>query len=113
MKINVNGSHNRVAGRDYYESRIKPCPECEQRLIDPSTQRICNHCEQIRRDEATKGKVALCMVAMFALVPHVHRWLGEPPGPDGLFEAFLFSAGALLLLLLMFHILKQIWLSRD
>lgn len=64
MGINVNGNGNRVAGRDYYEVRIRPCPVCEERLIEPDRS-ICRHCFDARQTEKVNEQLAFWGICTF------------------------------------------------
>lgn len=65
MDIQVNGDGNRVAGRDYYELKLKPCPQCEIRVIEPDAC-ICNHCRRQREEENAKAIISLIACALAA-----------------------------------------------
>lgn len=63
MSIEVNGNNNRVAGRDYYEVPIKPCPSCAQRIIERNEAK-CRPCIAQERAEAVKGQLMLFGLAV-------------------------------------------------
>lgn len=58
MSIEVNGNNNRVAGGNYYECQVRPCPRCEQRLIEQDHAK-CRHCAAQERAEIAKGQLML------------------------------------------------------
>lgn len=58
MSIEVNGNNNRVAGGNYYECQVRPCPSCEQRLIEHDHAK-CRHCTAQERAEIAKGRLVL------------------------------------------------------
>lgn len=96
MGIEVNGDNNRVAGRDYYELPLKPCPRCEQRVIAPH-KTICNHCADREREEAARMQLTVAGVAVLFSFIWLHDWRtgrGLPPGIEGMAET-LFMAVAL------------------
>lgn len=70
MRIDVNGNGNRVAGQNYYELRIKSCPCCELRVIDPDRD-ICNHC----RNEIAAQEARTKMSGFALAVLVVFGWL--------------------------------------
>lgn len=116
MGIEVNGNNNRVAGRDYYELPLKPCPRCEQRVIAPH-QSICNHCAEKEREEAAKTTMAFSGVAVLFCFSWLHSWRtdhGLPPGIGGMAETFFMATiivivGYVLLQLLIHWIQTRNW----
>lgn len=95
MGIQVEGSNNRVAGRDYYENQIKPCPRCEVRVIDRGMS-ICNHCTKEERDEKARGQMTLFGLGVLFIFGWLHGWRSErglPAGIGGLAESLAMSFG--------------------
>ena len=95
MDIQVEGSNNRVAGRDYYENKIKPCPRCEVRVIDREKS-ICNHCTKEERDEKARGQMTLFGLGVLFIFGWLHGWRSErglAPGIEGLAETLALSVG--------------------
>lgn len=76
MDIQVDGDNNRVAGRDYYEVRIKPCPYCQERLIEPEAA-MCNRCHQQREEERARAFLVGGGMALLVLTMLIHGWLEE------------------------------------
>ncbi|WP_312481061.1 hypothetical protein [Stutzerimonas nitrititolerans] len=95
MGIQVDGNNNRVAGRDYYENKIKPCPRCEIRVIDRE-KNVCNHCYSEERGMEAKGLLALFGICVWLVTSQLHEWRierGLPVGIEGLMETMAISAG--------------------
>lgn len=109
MSIEVNGDNNRVAGRDYYEMPIKPCPRCEQRVIAPH-QSICNHCAAKEREEAAKTKLAAAGVAVLFCFSWLHDWRtgrGLPPSIEGMAETLGMAVVLVLIGFVLLHLTIQ------
>lgn len=121
MDIQVEGSNNRVAGRDYLELNaqlsltpeqlealaVKPCPSCEVRLVTAQAQ-TCNHClrERIANDQKVKVGFVIFLVFM------VWGWLLKRSGPNaGLLELVesLVAAGGIVLCCALLLELFRIW----
>lgn len=95
MDIQVEGSNNRVAGRDYYENQIKPCPKCEQRVIDRDKS-ICNHCTKEERAQLAHGVMLVLGICVLYVFSWLHDWRTErglPSGLEGLVETFGLAIG--------------------
>jgi len=93
VDIQVEGSNNRVAGRDYYENQIKPCPKCEQRVIDRD-KNICNHCTQQEREQFAHGAMLLLGICVLFVFSWLHDWRisrGLQPGLEGFSESIVLS----------------------
>lgn len=90
MSIEVNGNNNRVAGRDYYEVPIKPCPRCEQRVIAPK-KKICNHCESQEANEAAKFRLLAGAFITFLLSPWITEWCARLGFSTNIVEGLLVS----------------------
>ena len=88
MSIEVNGNNNRVAGRDYYEVPIKPCPSCAQRIIERNEAK-CRPCIAQERAEAVKGQLMLFGLAVMFCFGWLLDWRqgrGMPATIGGLAE---------------------------
>lgn len=95
MGIQVEGSNNRVAGRDYYENQIKPCPRCEVRVIDRDRS-MCNHCTKEEKELEARGLMLIFGLGGLFIFGWLYKWRTEhglPPGIDGLVETFMLSIG--------------------
>ena len=116
MEIQVNGNGNRVAGRDYVEVRevrIKPCPQCEQRVIEPSMM-ICRHCHRERQAAEAKGKFSAFVAAtvvVFAFLLQRQIDSNTPMSP-GDFAGLIGTAIAVVLLLICAYVLIREWINR-
>lgn len=122
MDIQVEGHHNRVAGRDYLELNaqvsltpeqlrllaVKTCSSCEMRLVVAEKQ-ICNHCLRERAADDLRFKISLFLFVVFM----VWGWLLKLRGPDVNLEQFVetfFCAGVIVFLgTLLLEIFKVWW----
>lgn len=122
MDIQVEGSNNRVAGRDYLELNaqlsltpeqlqvlsIKPCPTCEVRLVTAQAQ-TCNHClrERVANDQKAKGAVVIFLVFM------VWGWLLKESGRNAgllqLAETLVTAGGIVLCGALLLELFRLWW----
>lgn len=103
MSIEINGNNNRVAGGNYYECQVKPCPCCEQRLIEQGHAK-CRHCTAQERAEIAKGQLALfgfAVLVCFGWLLQQRQERGTPVTLEGFVEtgvlAGLLVLGAVLL----------------
>nr|WP_024308362.1 hypothetical protein [Pseudomonas sp. P818] len=122
MDIQVEGSNNRVAGRDYLELNaqlsltpeqlqvlaVKPCPSCEVRLVTAQAQ-TCNHClrERVANDQKVKVGFVIFLVFM------VWGWLLKRSGPNAglleLVESLIAAGGIVLCGMLLLEMFKLWW----
>lgn len=95
MDIQVDGSNNRVAGRDYYENQIKPCPRCEVRVIERD-RCICNHCTKEEKEQQAHGLMMMFGLGVLFTFGWLLKWRSErglEPGIEALTETFVLSIG--------------------
>lgn len=100
MDIQVEGSNNRVAGRDYYENQIKPCPRCEVRVIDRERD-ICNHCTKEEKEQIAQGILTTLGLGALFIFGWLLNWRterGMPVGLEGLIETFALAIGIVIAL---------------
>lgn len=112
MGMNVNGNGNRVAGRDYYENRSKPCCKCETRFV-VSTRTVCNHCLHQEQVEKNKSLAMILLAAFILIFVNLHQWReerGTPPGLEGLAESALLTVAMLIIAYGVFLFIRS-WLS--
>lgn len=76
MDIQVDGDNNRVAGRDYYELRIKPCPFCQERVIELEDV-MCNRCRQQRQEDRARALLVGGGTALLVLTISINSGLEE------------------------------------
>lgn len=80
MTIKVNGSGNRVAGRDYIENNTRPCPICEDRQVEQHRD-MCRHCrdEMLRTERNFRWMVG--GVSAFAIAGVYMKWKAPADTP--------------------------------
>ncbi|MGH1447903.1 MAG: hypothetical protein ACRBBM_00560 [Pseudomonadaceae bacterium] len=111
MGFEVHGNGNRVAGRDYYENRSRPCPKCEQRFITQGMT-ICNNCRA--HQEMLEARTKLTGLGVATLV--VFGWLmgrrsesNVVTEPSDLLVLLLSSAGIVFSVVLVYMLAAE-WL---
>jgi len=114
MEIDVKGNGNRVAGRDYYENRSKPCPKCEQRFIT-SSMSICNNCRSHEAMMAARTKLIGFVMGVFV----VFGWLmqrrinaGITAAPEDLAGMLVTSVGIVLIAVALYVLVTE-WFKRN
>lgn len=113
MGVFVNGNGNRVAGRDYVEVKIKPCPRCEQRLIEPGMV-ICRHCHREQQVAEARNRLsaffaATVVVFAFLLQRQIDKNVSMGGGD---FAGLLSFSIAIVLLLVAVYVVVRDWVNR-
>ena len=85
--IEVNGNGNRVAGRDYIEISIKPCPSCEMRVIEPC-KKMCNHCWETAREQKAKAILSVLIFCVLFFWGAISQWRAKNGLPNDMSTFF-------------------------
>lgn len=114
MGIEVKGNGNRVAGNNYYEFKIKACPRCELRVIDPQRE-ICNHCRSHEAMMEARTKLVGFVMGVFV----VFGWLlqrridaGVATAPGELGGMLVTAVGVVLITVCMYMLVVE-WFKRN